>query len=73
MNWVDVHTEKQKVSISQHRFTNRGSARPRKNQQLVIFSGECNFRFRFKIVGLERFCKIFEEIENPVATSNLMT
>ncbi len=36
----------------------------------VLLSGECNFRFRFKIVGIERLHLIFNELEKPVATDN---
>jgi hypothetical protein len=39
----------------------------------VVNSGEINWGFKFKITSLERINKIFEEIQNPVATNNLET
>lgn len=32
-----------------------------------------NYKFRFKLVSLERIVKIFEEIRDPMATDNLDT
>jgi hypothetical protein len=46
---------------------------PRSNEQIVVNSGEINWGFKFKIISLERINKIFEEIQNPVATDNLET
>lgn len=46
---------------------------PRSNEQIVVNSGEINWGFKFKIISLERINKIFEEIQNPVATNNLET
>jgi hypothetical protein len=43
----------------------------RNDEQVVIESGECNFRFRFKLVSIERVAKIFDEIRHCVATDNL--
>jgi len=37
---------------------------------LVLNSGQCNFRFRFKVVGIENVGLIFNELTNPVATYN---
>ena len=73
MNWVDVPLEKQQISISKHRFINGGTTQPRANEQIVINSGEINWGFKFKIISLERINKIFEEIQNQVATDNLET
>jgi len=36
----------------------------------VIKSGHCNFRFRFKIMGIENVGLIFNELTEPVATDN---
>lgn len=73
MNWVDVPLQKQQISISKHRFLNGGTTQPRANEQIVINSGEINWGFKFKIISLERINKIFEEIQNPIATDNLET
>ena len=73
MNWVDVPLEKQKISITKHRFQNGGTTQAKPNEQLVVESGECNIRFRLKIISLERINKIFDEIREQVATDNLET
>jgi hypothetical protein len=36
-------------------------------------SGECNWRFKFKLIGVERLNVIFNEIKQKVATDNLNT
>mmetsp|Transcript_31213 Transcript_31213/g.47796 ORF Transcript_31213/g.47796 Transcript_31213/m.47796 type:complete len:135 (-) Transcript_31213:2998-3402(-) len=73
MNWVDVPMEKQQISLSRHRYVNGGTTMARSNEQIVVQSGECNFKFKFRLVSLERISKIFEEIQNPVATDNKET
>jgi len=35
-----------------------------------MHSGECNWRFKFKLVGIERLNVLFNEIRNRVATDN---
>jgi hypothetical protein len=39
----------------------------------VLHSGECNWRFKFKLVGVERLDVIFDEILERVATDNKNT
>ena len=38
-----------------------------------MHSGECNWRFKFKLVGIERLNVLFNEIRNRVATDNKQT
>lgn len=38
-----------------------------------MHSGECNWKFKFKLIGLERVDVIFNEIQKRVATDNLNT
>ena len=73
MNFVDVPMEQQQMSISRHRNINGGTTKAKSHEQIVVESGEVNFRFRFKIISLERITKIFEEIKHQVATNNLET
>lgn len=41
------------------------------NERLILLSGECNWQFRFKLVGLERLSRVFNEIiVGRVATDN---
>lgn len=49
---------------------NGGTTKARSKEQIVVESGECNVQFRFKIVGLERINKIFDEIRLQVSTNN---
>ena len=73
MNWAEVPTEKKQISITKQRFETKGTTRTKNREQLVVESGESNYKFRFKIISLERIYKIFEEIQHPVATDNLET
>ena len=73
MNFVDVPTEKQKISITRHRQFNGGTTPAKNNESIVIESGECNLKFRLKIISLERIHKIFDEIRKQVSTDNLET
>ena len=70
MNWVDCPIDKEKISITRHRFMNGGTTKARSNQEVVVESGECNVQFKFKLVGLERINKIFDEIRLQVSTNN---
>ena len=38
-----------------------------------MHSGECNWRFKFKLVGIERLNVLFNEIRHRVATDNKQT
>ncbi len=38
-----------------------------------MHSGECNWRFKFKLVGIERLNVLFNEIRHRVATDNKNT
>ena len=70
MNWVDCPIDKEKISITRHRFMNGGTTKARSNQEVVVESGECNVQFKFKLVGLERINKIFDEFSLQVSTNN---
>jgi hypothetical protein len=62
MNYVDVPSIKQRMSLSRHRFLNGGTTQAKDHEQIVIESGEINIRFKFKLISLERINKIFSEI-----------
>lgn len=72
-NWVNVRLDKKVVSVTRHRHLNRGTTPVKPGEQVVVESGECNYRFRFKIVSVERISQIFDEIRKPIATDNLET
>lgn len=40
---------------------------------MVLYSGECSFKFKFKLIGIERINVLFRELEEFVATENLET
>ena len=50
-----------------------GSTVPRHDSQMVLKSGECSFKFKFRILCLQNINLIFKEIEKAVATDNLAT
>ncbi len=68
-----VAPEGERVSLTEHRHITGGSTIPKPNEQIVLLSGECNWRFKFKLVGIERLNVIFNEIKQRVATENLNT
>ncbi|CDW85366.1 phosphatidylinositol 3-and 4-kinase family protein [Stylonychia lemnae] len=70
---VYVAPEKNRVSLTEHRHQTGGTTTPKQNEQIVLLSGECNWRFKFKLVGIERLNVIFNEIKQRVATDNLNT
>ena len=43
---------------------------PRSEEQMVLYSGECSFKFKFRLIGIERINVLFKELEEFVATEN---
>jgi len=37
---------------------------------MVLYSGECSFKFSFRLIGIERLNVLFKELSDPVATEN---
>jgi hypothetical protein len=64
MNFVNVPTEKQKISITKHMKFNQGTTPAKSNEQIVVESGELNVRFRLKLISIERINVIFDEIRD---------
>lgn len=65
--------EKERISLTQHRHLTGGSTIPKQTEEIVLHSGECNWMFKFKLVGIERLNKVFDEFKESVATNNLNT
>ena len=40
---------------------------------MVLLSGECSYKFKFRLVGIERLHLLFNEIQDQVATYNKTT
>ena len=40
---------------------------------MVLLSGECSYKFKFRLVGIERLQVLFNEIQDQVATYNKTT
>ena len=70
---VYVAPDKDLVSLTEHRDKNGGTTLPKQSQQIILHSGECNWRFKFKLVGIDRLNVLFNEIRNRVATDNKQT
>jgi hypothetical protein len=70
---VYVAPDKELVSLTEHRDKMGGTTIPKQTQQIILHSGECNWRFKFKLVGIERLNVLFNEIRNRVATDNKQT
>ena len=73
MNFVNVPTTKEKISITRHMKHSGGTTPAKSNQQVVVSSGELNVRFRLKLISLERINILFDEVRMQVATDNLET
>ena len=51
----------------------KGSTQARSDEQMMLYSGECSFKFKFRLVGIERLNVLFEELSEFVATQNRET
>lgn len=61
------------MSLTMHRHITGGTTIPKQTEQVILLTGECNWKFKFKLVGVERLNVIFNEITQKVATNNLNT
>lgn len=59
---VYVAPDKELISLTEHRHKTGGTTIPKQTQEIILHSGECNWRFKFKLVGIERLDVIFNEI-----------
>ena len=73
MNFVNVPIESQRISLTRHREKNGGTTPAKNNEQIVIESGECNIKFRFRLISIERINVLFDEIREQISTNNLET
>jgi hypothetical protein len=48
--------------MTKHRQSTGGTTPAQPDERLVIDSGECNMKFRFKLVSIERINVLFDEI-----------
>ena len=48
----------------------QGSTLTKADETMVLYSGECSFKFKFRLIGIERLNVIFKEMSNFVATEN---
>ena len=48
----------------------QGSTMTKADETMVLYSGECSFKFKFRLIGIERLNVIFKEMSNFVATEN---
>lgn len=69
-NFVRYAKSKPRLNFASSRKVFKRSPGALAEHLLVLNSGECNFKFRFKVVGIENVGLIFNELTNPVATDN---
>ena len=48
----------------------QGSTLTKADETMVLYSGECSFKFKFRLIGIERLNVLFKEMSNFVATEN---
>jgi len=70
---VYLAPDKELISLTEHRHRTGGTTIPKASQEIVLHSGECNWRFKFKLIGIERLDVIFNEVLERVATNNKNT
>ena len=70
---IPIPASKRKISLTQQRSEKKGSTIPKNDEQMVLYSGECSFKFQFRLIGIERLNVLFKELENFVATENKET
>ena len=58
------------VSLTLQRHKCGGTTIPRPDEQLVLHSGECSFKFKFRLQGLNRLNVIMNEIRDNTSTFN---
>ena len=56
------------LTVQRHKFG--GTTIPKPDEQLVLHSGECSFKFKFKLRGLDRLNVIMNEIRDNTSTFN---
>ena len=71
---VRVPPEKVRIPTNIIRKRRKGTLYQKPNEIIVLRSGNWNYRFRFKLIGFERLCKVFNEvIIGEEATDNKAT
>lgn len=67
---IKIPAQRKRLSLTQQRAATKGSTQARSDEQMVLFSGECSFKFKFRLIGIERLNVLFEELSEFVATEN---
>ena len=67
---IKIPAQRKRLSLTQQRSTTKGSTQARSDEQMVLYSGECSFKFKFRLIGIERLNVLFEELSEFVATEN---
>lgn len=72
--FIKVPPQQQNVPLMLFRKQRKGSLFKKPNEMVYLRSGNWNYKFRFKLIGCERLCKVFNEIIiGEEATDNLAT
>jgi hypothetical protein len=60
--FVKVPPQQKKVPLTVFRKRKMGTFFKKSDEVLILRSGNCNYKFRFRLIGCERLCKVFNEI-----------
>lgn len=63
--------ERVQTSLSDIRYQYGGTTQT--NDTPILQSGNCSYKFQFRLIGLERINVLFNELKEAVATNNLET
>ena len=70
---IPVPGKKKEVPLTKARALNQGSTMTKSDEVMVMDSGNCSFKFKFRLVGIERLNVLFKEMHEFVATENKET
>ena len=67
---IPIPAQKKRVSMTYHRSVTQGSTLPKNDETMVFYSGEFSYKFKFRLIGIDRLNVLFEELADFVATEN---
>ena len=67
---IPVPTPKKRLSLTHQRHQCQGSTIAKPDETMVLQSGNCSFKFKFRLLGIERLNVLFNEMQEFVATEN---
>lgn len=70
---IPISSQKKLKSLTVARAQTQGTTLTKSDELMVLMSGDVCFKFKFRLIGIERLNVLFEEMSDFVATENLDT